>query len=208
LDTNLQVLSNRELVWWEGLLKNRAQRLSASKKYFETFANKLLVDLGARLLQPGRLCALSMQEEEARVKNSWKDFDAALWVACFGEAEDLAKFVANPIEFQNCRQKLVIGFSDQIPVWVKIGRTKQVYCEREVQSRRTSHDFHNLQKKAMKAVLDKIEGDTSLVQLKDLQVEDHNQGKEKEGLQQTEEEDKTQGMMFVPKNIFPINLGG
>ena len=125
-------------------MKNRIERLKGSRKYFDTFGTRLVADIGAKSLQPGRLSALSMQEEEARVKNSWKDFDAALWVACFGSKEDLAKFVANPVEFQNCRQKLVLGFSDQIPVWVKIGRSKQVYCEREVKGRKTSKDFKAL----------------------------------------------------------------
>jgi hypothetical protein len=182
------------------------QRLRSSSKYFETFGNRLLLDLGAKLLQPSRLSALSMQEEEARVKNSWKDFDAALWVACFGSEEDLAKFVANPVEFQNCRHKLVIGFSDQIPVWVKIGRAKQVYCEREVQHRKTTKDFKALQKKAMQAVSDKVKNsEDHLVSLKDLLVEDPNQGLEAEGLQQTEEE---AGHIFCSQNLFPIIVGG
>ena len=51
LEKNMQTLSNNELVLWEGLLKNRVGKLSASKKYFETFGSKLLVDLGAKLLQ-------------------------------------------------------------------------------------------------------------------------------------------------------------
>jgi len=198
-------VTSKELVEWEKLLKNRVQRLKASKKYFDSFGNKLLVNLGAKLLQPGRMSALSMQEEEARVKNSWKDFDAALWVAAFGTEEDLAKYVANPIEFQSCRQQLVIGFSDQIPVWVKIGRTKQVYCEREVQDRKTSKDFQVLQKKAMQALKDKVQkNEDILVNLNDLQVLDANQSLEKEGLDQTEEQ---AGNLFFSK-LFSYYFGG
>ena len=43
--------------------------------------------------------------------------------------------------------------------------------------------------------------------LKDLQVEDPNQGKEKEGLEQTEEEEKNTGI-FLSRNEFAIILGG
>ena len=54
-----------------------------------------------------------------------KEFDAALWLAAFGSEEDLVKVVANPGEFMQQRSDVVIGYSDQIPVWVKIGRKKQ-----------------------------------------------------------------------------------
>ena len=116
----------------------------------ESFGSRLLRDVGGKLLQPGRMSTLSMLEEEARVKASWKDFDAALWLAAFGEVEDLAKFVANPVEFSEERAKLVIGFSDQIPVWVKIGRSKQVFCAREVQPRKTTADFRKIQAQSLR----------------------------------------------------------
>ena len=54
------------------------------------------------------------------------------------------------VQFAQGRQKLVIGCSDQIPVWVKIGRRKAVYCEREVKSRKTSADFRRIQRDNLK----------------------------------------------------------
>ena len=62
-------------------------------------------------------------------------------------------------------------------------------------------------KKVLKGVIEKIYGENSLVNLKDLQVEDPNQGKEKEGLEQTEEEEKDTGI-FLSRNEFAILLGG
>ena len=55
------------------------------------------------------------------------------------------------------RRRVVIGFSDQIPVWVKIGRGKQAYCGDEVKKRNNTEDFKEMQKKkrADRAINDK-----------------------------------------------------
>ena len=107
-------------------------------------------DIGAKLMQPGRMSVLSMEEEEARVKATWKDFDVVLWLAAFGSEEELEKFVGSPQKFIEDRTEVVVGFSDQIPVWVKIGRKKEVFCEREVKPRLDSQAFLKLQKERMK----------------------------------------------------------
>ncbi len=98
-------------------------------------------------MQPGRMSTLSMEEEEAGVKATWRGFDGALWLASFGDASELVKVVADPAEFMQTRQDAVIGFSDQIPVWVKIARGKQVYCGDEVKKRKATADFKLLQHK-------------------------------------------------------------
>ena len=66
-------------------------------------------------------------------------------MAAFGEEEDLQRLVAQPGDFMENRESTIIGFSDQIPVWVKICRGKQVYCGNEVKKRKTSADFMQLQ---------------------------------------------------------------
>ena len=184
-------MTDKELVAFEREVENRAGRLKASKKYFGTFADRLVEAIGAKMLNPGRLSALSTKEEETRVKCSWRDFDAVLWLACFGEPDQLAKLVANPVEFQSCRHQLVIGFSDQIPVWVKIGRSKQVYCEKEVRKRMSSKDFKASQDKTALAPKNKSEKEEAVeeaVELKQIVVVDPNQGLDTEGLEQEEKE--------------------
>jgi hypothetical protein len=148
---HVESLSSEELVEWEKELQNRIDRLNVSLKYKESFATRLLENIGGKLMQPGRMSTLSMEEEEAGVKATWKEFDAALWLAAFGSQEDLAKVVANPEEFIHQRGTVVIGFSDQIPVWVKIGRTKQVYCGDEVKKRKNTRDFKEMQQKKKQA---------------------------------------------------------
>ena len=136
-----------DVEFWSLKLQERIERLKTSEKYMDTFGGRLMRDIGAKLMQPGRMSVLSMEEEEeARVKATWKDFDVVLWLAAFGSEEELEKFVGSPQKFIEDRTEVVLGFSDQIPVWVKIGRKKEVFCEREVKPRLDSKAFLKLQK--------------------------------------------------------------
>ena len=139
-----------DLEFWRLKLQERIERLKTSEKYMDTFGGRLMRDIGAKLMQPGRMSVLSMEEEEARVKATWKDFDVVLWLAAFGSEEELEKFVGSPQKFIEDRTEVVVGFSDQIPVWVKIGRKKEVFCEREVKPRLDSKAFMKLQKERLK----------------------------------------------------------
>ena len=156
-----------DVVQWRELLQDRILKLKSSEKYSDTFGGRLIRDIGAKLLQPGRMSVLSMEEEEQRVKATWKDFDVALWLAAFGAEDVLEKFVGSPQKFIEARSELIIGFSDQIPVWVKIGRKKEVFCEREVKPRLNSEDFRKLQKERLKKQLIKDVEEEEEKQLED-----------------------------------------
>ncbi len=147
-------LSEEELYEWQEELKNRIERLEMHEKYKESFGTRLLESTGGKLMQPGRMTTLSMEEEEAGVQATWKEFDACLWLAAFGEEEDLQRLVAQPGEFMENRESTIIGFSDQIPVWVKICRGKQVYCGHEVKKRKTTADFTQLQQEKKRRKLE------------------------------------------------------
>ena len=141
----VQTLKNEaELMRWKQELETRTLKLAQSDKYRISYASRLLQELGAKLLQPKRMSLLSMEEEEARVKQSWMAWDAAIYAAAFADATQLQKFVAAPESFLEARHQLVIGMSDQIPVWVKIGRGKQIYSAAEVKARKTTEDFKKL----------------------------------------------------------------
>ena len=120
-------LSPGELKVWDTLLKDRVTKLKSSSKYFETFGDRLVEQIGAKVLKPGRMSTLSMDEEEARVKAGWKDFDAAMWLAAFSPEAELEKWVANPGDFMERRHECVLGFSDQIPAsWLQLVLVVQV----------------------------------------------------------------------------------
>ncbi len=174
---------------WCELLEDRILKLKTSEKYMDTFATRLMRDIGAKLLQPGRMSTLSMEEEEARVKATWRDFDVALWLAAFGSEEELEKYVSSPVKFIEDREELIIGFSDQIPVWVKIGRKKEVFCEREVKPRLDSAAFIKLQKERLKKQVLKEVEEVEVKQLEDSKAHEEKQ-QQLEDCKPHEEEEK------------------
>ena len=131
-EEHVQNMPRAKLAEWCLDLQDRIKKLNESAKYRETFADRLLADCGARLLKPQRLSKLSPEEEEARILQTWSYYDAALWVAAFGEEDTLRKFVACPLEWARGREEVVLGWSDQIPVWLKLGRSMQVYASEEL----------------------------------------------------------------------------
>jgi len=120
---------------WVTELRCRITKLSMSQKYAETYASSMAAQIGAKLEKPSRMSKLTMEEEEARVKATWQQFDYMLHTAAFGSIEVLKKYIADPAHWMEHRGDIVVGMSDQIPVWIKIGRDKQLYCSEELQNR-------------------------------------------------------------------------
>ena len=87
-----------------------------------------------RLLKAQRLVDISPSEEHARCQLTWQAFDQLLHLAAFGTPEKLSACIALPERFVQDRESIVLGFSDQVPVWVKVGQEKQLYCEGEVRN--------------------------------------------------------------------------
>jgi hypothetical protein len=130
----VESMETEDLQKWIEELRDRVSKLSLSEKYSETYSTTLAAQIEAKLLKPSRMSKLSMEEEEARVKATWQQFDHLLWVAAFGNEDVLRKYVADPAHWMQNREKVVVGMSDQIPVWVKVGRTKQLYCAEELKA--------------------------------------------------------------------------
>ena len=143
-EEHVKTLKTEDLMKWKYELEQRNLKLASSEKYRQSFSGRLLAELGGKLLQPKRMSLLSMEEEEARVKQPWMAWDAAVYTAAFGTEVELKKYLAAPESFLAARHQLVIGMSDQIPVWVKIGRGKQIYSAAEVKARKTTEDFKKL----------------------------------------------------------------
>ena len=134
--------------------KERLCRLQEHEGYRKSFKNRLVQDVGGKLHRPGRLTQLTLQEEEQAIMETWLEFDAALEVAAFGDEEQLAKFVQNPVQFQQHRADCIIGWSDQIPCWLKMTRGKQVYAasERSKKARLKTADFQKMQDEKLKSL--------------------------------------------------------
>jgi len=94
--------------------------------------NRLRIEVGARMLKPQRLLTLTILEEEHRLYQTWRDFDFRLWNMCFGDLSWLEQHVMDPQSFRENIKSTVLSWSDQIPFWVKIQSTKQLFASWEV----------------------------------------------------------------------------
>ncbi len=75
---------------------------------------------------------MTLQEEFLGWKVSMKSFDRSLWLAALGDEADLAPHVALPKDFIKRRSQLAVVMSDQVPIWIKIGKPKIVFSEFEL----------------------------------------------------------------------------
>ena len=112
-------------VWLEEL-KQRLAKLEASSKYQDMYIGRLAEWAGIRFGAPSRCTSMSLPQEKLGWEVSMKSYDHALWLATLGSAEDLRGHVALPQQFVEHRKDLVLAFSDQVPVWLKLGVGKQI----------------------------------------------------------------------------------
>ena len=103
--------------------------LSTVRKYW---GNRMSFVCEARLLKPQRLLTLTFEEEKKRVFESWKDWDRKQWEMCFGDLAWLEKHVVDPETFRGNIKHTVLKWSDQIPFWVKVRASKQLYGKWEL----------------------------------------------------------------------------
>jgi hypothetical protein len=102
----------------EGWLK-KAKGLQSAKardKYSQALANK--ANLADRKVQ--RVTSLSLEEEARRLKTGWQCFDMALYLGGCASQEEVAGLVADGAAWVADRQKGVLLFSDQVPVWLQV----------------------------------------------------------------------------------------
>ena len=97
----------------------------------KTYKRQLQAFCGLRLLLPQRFVRLSAAEEEARCHITWQEYDYQMWLAFCAPKEALEGVVLEPENFILARESLVLGYSDQVPVWVKLGPGKQLFLAQE-----------------------------------------------------------------------------
>ncbi|CAE7200793.1 unnamed protein product, partial [Symbiodinium sp. CCMP2592] len=107
------------------------QLQSAAKDSGKNRLRQLLLDVGAKNLQPDLKTKLSESEEMVSAKLTYQSLDRTLWTACFAPLEDLATRVAKPSEFREHVSDLVVICSDQIPLWIKSGSERELFAEWE-----------------------------------------------------------------------------
>ena len=131
----------------QGLSKLEAFKLKCFKQKLHDLGGKestrrywqarLVHELGAKLLKPQRLVSLSLQEERRRVECSWQAFDFRVHRAAFGDLSFLEQSVMEPKSFRDNLGSTVLCFSDQIPFWIKVGSTRQLFAQFETQKNKS-----------------------------------------------------------------------
>ncbi len=96
--------------------------------------------VGGRLLKPQRLVNLTLEEEKHRTLATWQDFDFKMYMMCFGPLEWLEPHVFDPQSFRNNLAHTIFSWSDQIPFWIKIRTTKQLYAMWELSHKGARND--------------------------------------------------------------------
>ena len=122
--------------------EDRAQAVSAKKTYARSFTERLVKWIGAKFTAEV-VSNISELEAEVRCKLTWQEFDSCLWLCSLSTESELAQagVVADPKEFVAQRKHLVVGFSDQVPLWAKAPGRKALFAETELHPSAAVKDF-------------------------------------------------------------------
>ena len=123
--------------------EDRAEAVSAKKTYARSFTERLVKWIGAKFITAEVVSNISELEAEVRCKLTWQEFDSCLWLCSLSTESELAEagVVADPKEFVAQRKHLVVGFSDQVPLWAKAPGRKALFAETELHPSATVKDF-------------------------------------------------------------------
>jgi hypothetical protein len=106
----------------------RLKKLNEGGKYAENYIEKLLRWTGTEFRKPHLVTGLSALQEQVGAQLTWQSFDRAQWVAACSPLEVLGQAVANPEQFRENLQHIIIGASDQVPFWVKTESSKALFA--------------------------------------------------------------------------------
>ena len=123
------------------LLKDRSDREERKTKLIETHgyrkanSHRLVGWLDAKYMSTELVTNISATEAQTRTKLTWQEFDHSLWLSTCASQQVLAdsKRVSSPLQFISARPQLVIGFSDQVPLWAKATGRRAVFAQEELQ---------------------------------------------------------------------------
>ena len=108
---------------------------------------------------------ISATEAETRTKLTWQEFDHSLWLSTLASQQVLAesKRVSSPVQFISARHQLVIGFSDQVPLWAKATGRRAVFAQEELHKSDDVKEFSSV-REAIKEVMHSAGGPDMLVE--------------------------------------------
>ena len=89
---------------------------------------------------------ISQVEAQTRTKLTWQEFDHTLWLATCASQQSLAESnrLSSPAQFISARSQLVIGFSDQVPLWAKATGRRAVFAQEELHASGDVKDYSSV----------------------------------------------------------------
>ena len=113
--------------------ESQMKSIGEGYKQRERFAKRIMDAIGAKHLTPNVLAPLSNEEQQIGAELAWQHHDYLMSLVSMGH-EDLKHYVAKPDEVKANKMSCMLGFSDQVPVWVKKGSTKAVFAAHETRT--------------------------------------------------------------------------
>ena len=147
-------ISAKQIVW-RGELKSRLKKLESDGKYRERYLQRLCAWGQMTIGRPSRYTDLTPAQEEINWQITHQGFDRAQWLVGFGTEEDLKPHIADPPKFMERRAETAMVFSDQVPVWIKIGNRKAVFSAADKAKRskgRPDANLHQQMSQALKSI--------------------------------------------------------
>ena len=116
-----------------GRAESQRKSIAEGYKQRERFAKRIMDAIGAKHLTPNVLAPLSNEEQQIGAELAWQHHDYLMSLVSMGH-EDLKRYEAKPDEVKANKMSCMLGFSDQVPVWVKKGSTKAVFAAHETRT--------------------------------------------------------------------------
>eukprot|EP00438_Fugacium_kawagutii_P023501 Skav201510 [mRNA] locus=scaffold1154:403000:409629:+ [translate_table: standard] len=117
--------------------------IQSKKKCRDKIKTQLVRWIGAKYMATELVSTISQTEAQTRCLLTWQGFDHTLWLATCASEKTLrkAKRISDPESFIANRKHLVIGFSDQVPLWAKATGRKAVFSGEEIHHSSVRRDF-------------------------------------------------------------------
>ena len=129
-------------------MESKKQAILSKKNHLKKVQNQLIAWLDAKYVSAELVSTISSTETQTRCMLTWQEFDHSLWLATLASAETLAETqrVADAKAFVEGRAQLVLGFSDQIPLWAKASGRRAIFAEEELHASEHKADFSEVRK--------------------------------------------------------------
>ena len=123
--------------------RGKRQKMSLEKpKNQERRAKHLMSWMGAKVQTPNLVTQLSEVEQQVRAELTWNQFDFQTWQMSSKKGELYHEMFAQPEKAKKHVHQCALGFSDQIPLWVKKPSSKEVFAGFELRTSAKSVSVH------------------------------------------------------------------